>query len=81
MAGWKRRFFLPTITEVVAESLLRQSLPTAFLVSIVLAAIIPPALVSSSSVKRRIAIAAGLWALLFVQLCLIPLFLLAGFRE
>src|SRR5262245_34796438 len=74
-------FFLPTITEVVANQFLRQSLPTTFLVSIVLAAIIPPALVLSSSVKGRIAIASGLWVLLFIQYCLILLSLLAGFRE
>jgi hypothetical protein len=65
----------------VANKLLRQSLPTTFLVSLVLAAIIPPALVLRSSVKGRIAIAVGLWVLLFVQFCLILLALLAGFRE
>ena len=45
-------FFLPTITEVIANKFFRQSLPTAFLVSIVLAAIIPPALVLGLSGQK-----------------------------
>ena len=73
-------FFLPTITAVVATQILRRSFSEAFLVSMVLAAIIPPVLVFSSSVKWRIAFAFGLWVLLGVQFCLIMLSLLAGFR-
>jgi hypothetical protein len=52
-------FFLPTITEIVATSFLNRSLPTAFWTSIVLAAVIPPALVLSSSMKGQILYAFG----------------------
>jgi len=74
-------FFLPTITVVVGRSFFYQDLATAFRVSMILAAIIPPAPVLSSSVRWRIAFALGLWMLLAVQFCLILLSLLAGFRE
>ena len=75
-------FFLPTVTVFVLNVLLRQSIPTAFWGSIVLAAVIPPALLLSSGVTGgRIALAFGLWLLLAGQFCLILLCLLAGFRE
>lgn len=74
-------FFLPTITVFVTNRLLRESSPEAFWTSIVLAAVIPPALLLSSKVKWRIALAFGLWVLLGVQFCLILVCLLAGFRE
>jgi hypothetical protein len=74
-------FFLPTIATIVATSFFYQNRPEAFWGSLVVAAIVPPALVLSSSVKRRFAFAFGLWALLLLQFCLILLFLLAGFRE
>ena len=75
-------FFLPTITIVVINVLLRQSIPAAFWGSIVLAAVIPPALLLSSGVTGgRIALAFGLWLLLASQFCLILVCLLAGFRE
>jgi hypothetical protein len=75
-------FFLPTITVFVTNWILRESYPEAFWTSIVLAAVIPPALLLSSGVTgRRIAFAFGLWLLLAVQFCLILVCLLAGFRE
>jgi hypothetical protein len=75
-------FFLPTISVAVTNWILRQSSPAWFWTSIVVAAVIPPALVlSSKGVRWRIAFAFGLWVLLGVQFCLILLCLLAGFRE
>ena len=75
-------FFLPTITTFVCNRLLGESHPAAFWTSIVLAAVIPPALLLSGGLTgRRIALALGLWMLLGIQFCLILLCLLAGFRE
>lgn len=75
-------FFLPTITAFVTNRLLSESSPEAFWTSIVLAAVIPPALLFSSGVTgRRFALALGLWVLLGLQFCLILVCLLAGFRE
>jgi len=74
-------FFLPTIIRIVGPAFFYQDFSRAFQVSLLLAAIIPPALVLSSSVKWRIAFAFGLWVLLLLQFCLILLSLLAGFRE
>jgi hypothetical protein len=74
-------FLLPTIAVILGKAYFYQQLSTAFKVSMILAAIIPPALVLSSSVKWRIAFALGLWLLLGVQFCLILVALLAGFRE
>jgi hypothetical protein len=73
-------FFLPTLTVVVGGTIFHADVREAFWVSIVLAAIIPPALVLSSSAKWRVLSACGLWLLLALQVCLILLSLLAGFR-
>ena len=81
MDSWKRCFLSAYDNRVVGRSFFYQDLATAFRVSMILAAIIPPALVLSSSVRWRIAFALGLWVLLAVQCCLILLSLLAGFRE
>ena len=74
-------FFLPTISVIIGRWLFHPYMSDAFKVSMILAAIIPPALALSSAVKWRIAIAFGLWVLLGMQFCLILLCLLAGFRE
>lgn len=73
-------FFLPTILALIGHSSLRWDVAGAFRGSLVLAAIVPPALVLSSRVKWRIALAFGLWVLLAVQFLVIVLLLLAGFR-
>jgi len=74
-------FFLPTVAVIVGKTYFYQELSAAFKVSMILAAIVPPALVLSSKVKWRIAVAVGLWVLLGLQFCLILVALLAGFRE
>jgi hypothetical protein len=73
-------FLLPTLS-VVIGSLAGQSWREAFWGSIVIAAVVPPALVLTSKSRWRIALAFGLWVLLAVQFCLILVCLLAGFRE
>jgi hypothetical protein len=73
-------FFLPTLSVVFGKPFFYQYLSDVFKVSLVLAAVVPPALVLTSSLKWRIAFAFGLWLLLGIQLCLILLCLLAGFR-
>jgi hypothetical protein len=79
--GGSAAFSLPTITVFVTNRVLRESHPAAFWTALVLAAVIPPALVLSSKRKWRIAFAFGLLVLLAVQFCLILICLLAGFRE
>jgi hypothetical protein len=74
-------FFLPAITVAVGKSFFYENLGAAFTVSMVMAAVIPAALVLSASVRWRIALVFGLWALLLVEFCLILVSLLAGFRE
>jgi len=74
-------FFLPTLSVVFGKPFFYQYLSDVFKMSLVLAAIVPPALVLTSSVKWRIALAFGLWVLLAIQCCLILLCLLAGFRS
>lgn len=73
-------FFLPTLSVVIGK-LLEQSWREAFWGSIIVAAVVPPALVLTSKVRWRFAVAFGLWVLLGAQFCLILLCLLAGFRE
>jgi hypothetical protein len=74
-------FLLPAISVIIGRLFFYQYMSDAFKVSMILAAIIPPALALSSAVKWRIAIAFGLWVLLGLQFCLILLCLLAGFRS
>ena len=74
-------FSLPTISVIVGRSFFYQYLSDVFKVSVILAAIVPPALVLTSSVKWRIAFAFGLWLLLGLQFVLILLCLYAGFRS
>jgi len=73
-------FFLPTVIAVIGHSSLRWDVAGVFRGSLVVAAIVPPALVLSSSARWRIALAFGLWVLLAVQFLVIVLPLLAGFR-
>ena len=74
-------FFLPTITTFVATQILNESFGEALMVSMTLAAIIPPAIVLSTQIKWRLLYALGLWLLLALQFCLILVALMAGFRS
>jgi hypothetical protein len=74
-------FFLPTITTFVATQILNESFGEALMVSMTVAAIIPPAIVLSTQIKWRLLYALGLWLLLALQFCLILVALMAGFRS
>ena len=74
-------FFLPTITTFVATQILNESFGEALMVSMTVAAIIPPAIVLSTQIKWRFLYALGLWLLLALQFCLILVALMAGFRS
>ena len=73
-------FLLPTVAMAYTRTV-NPSTPEVFWISLIVAAIVPPALVLSTSAKRRIAMAFGLVLLLVVQVCLIFAVLLAGFRS